>query len=174
MRIGRHAAAIGLLLAGTSSASDPPLVNASFEELDPRGGLAGWHVLGNGRAIHVDRLHHTSGRQGVTIASTEPGNIALLYQRFSAAVLSEGPMQLTGLVRTSDVAVCAALVVMVDAWEGQLYLDDMRDRPITGTALWTHYSVTVPKVDNATIVTIGVLLHGTGTASFDDLRLVRP
>lgn len=79
---------------------------------------------------------------------------------------------LTGWVRTQDVVGQAALWLRVDGEGGRMFkLDNMGERGVKGTQGWSRVSVQVPVAGNAHMLAFGVMLSGSGTAWFADLRL---
>jgi hypothetical protein len=74
-------------------------------------------------------------------------------------------VMVTGYIKTSDVARYAAYWVRVDGANNQvLTYDDMSDRPLSGTADWRAFSIVLDVPQNATTVSMGLLLNGAGEA----------
>lgn len=54
------------------------------------------------------------------------------------------------------------------AFSETLKLDNMQNRPITGTTQWNHYSCVLDVPENAAILNIGILLSGKGQVWLDN------
>jgi len=51
-----------------------------------------------------------------------------------------------------------------------LTIDNMSDRPITGTTNWTKYEIVLDVALNASKIAYGALLRGNGQIWFDELK----
>lgn len=80
-------------------------------------------------------------------------------------------IRVRGWIKTADAGGGAALLVRVDGNQDQLDLDNMPTRQVTGTADWIEATVEVVVAPQAERLVVGVLLNGSGTAWFDDLRI---
>lgn len=170
----RSLACLAVLLAPCLdvAAAGIPLQNPSFTQwLDRQPDPHGWSVVGPD-AYAVDkecavrspeagcalRIHGTEGRgQKAIRQSVHPGN-----------ALGHGAV-LSGRVRTRDVQGRAALWMQVDGPDGTKLEFDLQE--LRGTRDWETLEIRLPVAPNAREIVVGVLMQGTGTAWFTDLRL---
>lgn len=81
-------------------------------------------------------------------------------------------IELRGFLRTEDVRGAAGLWMREDGPNGPVEFDNMQDRPVTGTANWTEYTIRLPLDAAADNLYLGILLSGSGTVWADGLRLL--
>lgn len=81
-------------------------------------------------------------------------------------------MRLSGFIRTENVKGGAGLFLRVDGADRRvLASDDMRGRRLRGTNEWTYAEVVLDIPANATGITYGLLLEGSGKAWVDFVKL---
>ncbi len=84
-------------------------------------------------------------------------------------------VELRGYLRTVDVKGTAGLLVREDDDGGSgvplAFATMEKNRPVSGTAGWTEYSIALPIDSNATRLWVGVILSGTGTLWAEDLSV---
>jgi hypothetical protein len=85
-----------------------------------------------------------------------------LMQDFRADRYAGKRLRFSAFVRT-EYAHWAGLWMRVDNDSKTVAFDNMQDRPIKGTTGWGKYEVVLDVPQNATSVSLGVLLNGTGT-----------
>ena len=79
---------------------------------------------------------------------------------------------MTAYVKTENVNSWAGLWMRVDYYSARvLAFDNMQNRPIKGSTNWTKYEVILFVPKDATSITYGVLLDGTGQIWFKDVKL---
>ena len=81
-------------------------------------------------------------------------------------------VKMSGFVKTEKVKSWAGLWMRVDFYTAQvLAFDNMQNRGIKGTTDWTKYEVVLFVPQEATSISYGVLLDGTGQIWFKDVSL---
>ena len=119
-----------------------------------------------------DKVYNT-GTRSATIKSTarewEASEFGTIMQQFSASEFLGKRVRFSGFVKTQDVTGWCGLWMRIDtAFSETLKLDNMQDRPITGTTRWNHYSCVLDVPENAAILNIGILLYGEGQVWLDN------
>jgi len=161
----------------------PALVLAVALSLSPvlgdDGAPAGW-LLGTGgdmkgADVALDRQVRHAGAASlrVTITPEYAGDPTGVYQTVEATDYLGMRVRLTGWVKTEDLQGQACLWMRVSGQDQRLMsLDNMSDRPITGTTDWTQYSLVLDVPVDAGLVAFGlVLTEGGGRVWLDDLAL---
>lgn len=122
----------------------------------------------------MDNEVYNTGTRSATIKSTaeeyEVSEFGTIMQQFSASKFLGKRVRFSGFVRTQDAAGWCGLWMRVDtAFSDTLKLDNMQNRPITGTTEWNHYSCVLDVPENAAIINIGILLYGKGQVWLDNV-----
>ena len=137
---------------------------------------AGWSKGGTEPAKYdmgIDKGAGHNKTNAATIRSLEK-NIAgsgMLTQTFSAKKYTGKRIKLSGYMRTADVTEAAALWMRVEneKLKDPLSFDNMQDRPVKGTTDWKKYEIVLDIPDNASTISFGAALNGSGQLWFDDL-----
>ena len=79
-------------------------------------------------------------------------------------------VRFSAFVKTHEARDWAGLWMRVDKGLKQLVLDNMHDRPISGTSAWHRYEIVLDVPQDATGISFGVLLVGSGTVWLNDAR----
>lgn len=81
-------------------------------------------------------------------------------------------IRMSGYVKSEDVKSWAGLWMRVDFYDVKvLAFDNMQNRAIKGTKDWTKYEIVLFVPKDATSISYGVLLDGTGQIWFKDIQL---
>lgn len=81
-------------------------------------------------------------------------------------------VKMSGYVKSDDVKSWAGLWMRVDYYDARvLAFDNMQNRPIKGFTDWTKYEIVLFVPKEATSISYGVLLDGTGKVGFKDVKL---
>ena len=80
-------------------------------------------------------------------------------------------IRFSGAIRTASLDGFAGLWWRADGPDGVLVFDNMQARAPKGTTEWTRHEIVLDIPRETINVNFGVLMPGTGTAWFDDLRL---
>jgi len=154
-----------------------PAKNLGFRQWDAGGKPEGW-ALGPAPGFKLSRECPADGAAACVLGvqSTEAyksGVFLPLAQRLAPGAAAGHTLTLSGLIRTENVAQGgAALWLRVDGSAGSLALDNMGARQPRGTTGWSRFEVMVPVAGNARSIVFGVMLTGSGSAWFDDLKLL--
>ena len=168
-----------LLLAATialASMPELPVRNLGFESWGDGGKPEGWWVgPAQGYRASADCGMAPEGRCALKLESLPDARLSFLPlgQVFPSAAVGGHLLKLSGMIRTEKVEGWAGLWMRVDApTKPSLRLENMHRFGPRGTNDWQRFEVQLPVAPNASQVAFGVLLHGSGTAWFDDLKLV--
>lgn len=132
----------------------------------------GWSVGGDGYEVLLDRTRAYAGPASLRIAQVAPGSAGFAMRRLPRAEFNGTHVRISAQIATRDVARgYAGLWLRFDRSDEILYLDNMRDRGVTGTTAWTRYEVHATIPEGAEWVYYGALLAGTGTAWFDSFHV---
>lgn len=136
----------------------------------------GWFVAGSSSEDYdtgTDTIVAYSGtRSGYIASRPSPRGFGTLMQIFSAEPLRNTRQQLTAYIKTADVERSAALWMRADGPDDKtLALDNMDDRPISGTRDWRPYRIVLDIPGNADAIAFGVLLQGPGRVWIDDIQI---
>ncbi len=141
--------------------------NCSSDSFSP------WQVKSGGHEVSIDHDIKIEGCS--SLRSKSDGSLTNPYsfveQPINPTLSPDETQVLSGFIKTSNIQKSATLVVQIEGPEGRLYKDDMNDRKINGTTDWQEFQLTIPYFATATSIKIGVLVMGSGTAWFDDLKI---
>jgi len=161
---------IGLLVLFLISSGKQPISHGLPE---------GWIIAGNhpeSYKIATDSSITKSGNYSMTIQSLEDkiegfGNFV---QQCSPDKFSGKRIRMSGYIKSEDVTNWAGFWVRVNVDSIVVSFDNMHDckinRSVTGTTDWTKYEIVVDVPTNATMISFGTLLAGTGQIWFDNLK----
>lgn len=95
-----------------------------------------------------------------------------LMQSFKADAYQGKRMRFAAAVKTADVSGWCGLWMRVDGSKRSesLAFDNMEKRAITGTTDWQTYEVVLDVPAEATSISFGILVHGSGHAWLSDVR----
>jgi erythromycin esterase len=149
--------------------------NLNFEKWE-NGAPSGWIAARDGFKASSDCAAGQDGHCVLRLDSTDgykPGTFFPIAQRLGLGAAAGHQLTLSGMIRTENVVGgSAALWLRADAPAGPpLGFDNMRNLAPSGTTGWSPFSVTIPVPRNATGIVFGVMLTGSGTAWFDQLKL---
>jgi hypothetical protein len=81
-------------------------------------------------------------------------------------------LRYTGSLKTEAVNGHAGLWMRLDGEDGRLLsLDNMSDRPLSGTQDWARHEIVLDMPAEAARIVFGAILSGAGRVWFDDARL---
>ncbi|MDR0769700.1 MAG: hypothetical protein LBE75_00660 [Burkholderiales bacterium] len=146
------------------------LLNADFEN-----GLESWETSpkdAQAYAFAVDTEIFRTGKQSIRIRSLAGERGGAIYQVLPAAALRGKTVELSGWLKTDEVAIDGA-VLTLRALGGARLLEYnvMRKAPVKGTTEWTRYSIALKLSKNVSDLEVGVALNSKGTVWADDLEL---
>ncbi|HLO72403.1 MAG TPA: hypothetical protein VK164_00545 [Flavobacterium sp.] len=95
-----------------------------------------------------------------------------LMQSSKPNIYSGKTVKMTGYVKSKNVKSWAGLWMRIDYYENKvLSFDNMENRPIEGTNDWDKYEIVLYVPQDATNLSYGVLLDGTGQIWFKDIQI---
>lgn len=144
----------------------------------------GWHLAGSKPAefeAGVDASQAFQGHASAYLKSTETkvDGFGTLMQTIVADQYKGKRVRLSGLVKSEEVLGWAGLWMRVDQGTSIVAFDNMEDRAIKGTTGWQRYDVVLGVPKDATGISFGILLAGTGevwlnSTKFDVVEMETP
>lgn len=127
----------------------------------------GWFMAGSKPQefeAGVDAEHAYQGHVSAFLKSKQSSvdGFGTLMQSIRAEQYRGKRVRLSGFVNSQEVVGWAGLWMRVDQGKDMVVLDNMEDRPIKGTTNWQRYDVVLDIPQNATGISFGILLAGTG------------
>ncbi len=158
------------------------LVVAMVSELSAQEAVAanpseGWVTRQTVEGSYEMQIQNTisGNRQNVsTIKSLEKkiegfGNI---MKTFNSNEYRGKTIKMSGYIKSENVKSWAGLWMRVDYYRSKvLAFDNMHPRAIKGTTDWSKYEVVLFVPEDATAISYGALLNGTGQIWFDDIKI---
>lgn len=122
----------------------------------------------------IDNKIYNTGTKSATLKSIadnlEVDEYATIMQQFNAKNFLGKRARFSGFVKTLEVNGRCGLWMRIDNSLGStLKLDNMQNRAITGTTEWNHYSCVLDIPETSGVISIGVLLNGTGQVWLDNV-----
>ena len=174
----RYAASIAIacVLASPAGAAGLSVRNLGFEAWNDAGRPEGWFIRqSDDYTVTADCAMAREGRCSIKVESTRgsAGTYQPVGQQIAPGAAAGHVVKLSGYIRTREVSGgWAGLWMRVDArGRPNLALENMEKRGPRGTSEWQRFEIELPVAANAATISFGVLLAGSGTAWFDDLRL---
>jgi len=136
---------------------------------------SGWILAGSTPTNYrtgVDAANmHGSSRSAYLISISEGHGFGTLMQTISAANYAGKRLRLRGSVRSQDAADWAGLWMRVDKGQQSVAFDNMQNRAVKGTQPWGMHEVVLDVPADATSISFGILLTGSGEVWLSDLSL---
>jgi hypothetical protein len=128
----------------------------------------GWFIAGNRPTQYesgVDMQSVYGGRPSAYLKATAPSvdGFGTLMQQFRADHYLGKRVRFSAFVKTDAAQDWAGLWMRVDDGPKQIAFDNMQSRPIKGTTDWRKYEVVLDVPPQATGISFGILLSGSGT-----------
>ena len=114
------------------------------------------------------------GLQAVSIRSrptVRPGGMGALSRTVPARRFLGKRVRLSANLRTERAGRVQMWMKVTGASDRVLAFDDMQSRPLRGTTRWRHYTIVLQVPANATEISYGFLLAGSGTVWGNDFTL---
>ncbi len=154
----------------------PTLTNPSFEDLIPDSGeLTGWYYIRQMKVVSAGDA--PSGQNYATFSNKEPGRSSRALQGFAIDGRKIHQLQVSCMVKASDVAVGIApdqlaQFAIIFLNENRAPAGNVTLGPWSGSFGWQKMSgkLKVPPAAREAIVNIG-LIGGTGEVSYDDIQM---
>ncbi len=137
------------------------------QEVAPEGIPTGWHLAGTrpeSYRVGVEDVAPSVGRSSAFLQSKVPetGGFGTLMQSIKAAQYAGERMRLRAELKSGDGSGGAGLWMRVDRGEKVVAFDNMQDRALTANTAWKTYDVVLDVPKDATGISFGVLLSGSG------------
>jgi hypothetical protein len=134
----------------------------------------GWFVSGNSPNSYEMGIDVGTGQTGgnaATIKSVKKkiSGFGTLMQQIKPDKFLGQRIKMTGFVKSENVKNFAGLWLRVDRGAKPVSFDNMQQRPIKGTTEWKQYEIVLDVPKDATGISFGALLTGTGQIWFDNL-----
>ena len=150
---------------------------SSCKQTNPDGLPESWIVAGDQPKSYImgtDSKVSNSGEKSATIKSLDSkiDGFGTLMQQSSSDKFLGKRIRMTGYLKSENVTEWAGLWLRVDVDTVLVSFDnmhDLKDRSITGTTDWKKYEIVLDVPTNATTISYGALLTGTGQIWFDNL-----
>ena len=172
-----RAACAAVILCGTATAAELPVLNPGFEHIDTSGKLLNWtSQLGPGTSLQ-DCGVKRQGRCSLRLSSAMLGGrpFVSVSQAVPAAGIDGRSVRLSGWIKVSGhTSGPVALWLRAESESGMERLDNMAGREPKGTTDWQRFELEVPLTVNSRTIRFGALLGGDGEAWFDDLNIEVP
>jgi hypothetical protein len=164
----------GVLLVGSGEVGVSGLIIEEVDASVPVTGLPeGWCLVGSDPSDYGADGDPTSP-SGLTLRSraAQPSGFGTAMTQIPVATYAGQRLRLSANVSAQNVAGWGGMWLRVDGVnEQQLALDNMQNRPITGTSAAASYAVVLDVPPGAVDLAYGVLLSGTGALTADTLTL---
>lgn len=138
---------------------------------------AGWFIAGSkpqSYSMGVDKGAGENGSNAATIKSIDKNitGFGTLMQNCLPNAYAGKRVRMTGVMKSTDVKGWAGLWLRVDQANStqSLAFDNMNDRPVKGTTVWTKYEIVLDVPATASKLAYGALLSGEGQIWFDNIR----
>ena len=140
----------------------------------------GWYLSGSNATDYESGIDQTQyqGRRVVYLkAAPTTKGFGTLMQDFRADDYAGKRVRLSAMLKTENVANWAGLWMRVDKSSGassspkMLAFDNMQDRPVKGTEDWKNYNVVLDVPNDATGISFGVLLNGSGNVLLSNVKI---
>ena len=127
----------------------------------------GWLLAGSSPADYrtgVDNERKYEGRPSayLTSAVSNTEGFGTLMQSIDAATYAGKRIRLRAYVESHDVSKWAGMWMRADKQRTIVAFDNMQNRPIKGAHPWSTYDVVLDVPEDATSISFGILLTGTG------------
>jgi hypothetical protein len=127
----------------------------------------GWFMAGSKPAefeAGLDTEHAHEGQASAFLKNKQSSvdGFGTLMQSIRAVQYRGKRVRLSGLVNSKGVEGWAGLWMRVDQGKDMVAFDNMQGRPIKGTTDWQRYDVVLGVPSEATGISFGILLAGTG------------
>ncbi|WP_299975097.1 S41 family peptidase [uncultured Pseudoteredinibacter sp.] len=144
-----------------------PLASAKPEDSLP---LISWRYSAKGNAAfrHVKRA---DGNTAIGIDAAGEKAMARLMSSPDIKLIQENTTVFRASVYSDGVEGGAHLFLTVKSGHQRIFKEDMKATPIFGDSDWQQYEFVVPRLENASSVSLGLMLFGKGRVLLDDVSL---
>lgn len=167
MRISHTLFFLMLVLLGSPAAAQ--LLNAGFEEVMPGVDIARWETFDNPSTMLRDSLHFQSGRFSMRIVGGKGMHSFSQTIKFKSEKYQQ--LWLKAYIRTERLKGNAGLLALVTGPDKkQSYVNASEGEGISVNTEWVAYTIPVIVEPGESSIILGGVIHGQGTAWFDDFE----
>jgi len=112
--------------------------------------------------VDVDQMYQGHATAFLKSKTLNADGFGTLMQSIKAEQYLGRKVRLSGLVKSEEVLGWAGLWMRVDKEKSPVAFDNMENRAIKGTTGWQRYDVVLDVPTNATAISFGILLAGSG------------
>lgn len=112
--------------------------------------------------VDVDQMYQGHATAFLKSKTLSADGFGTLMQSIKAEQYLGQKVRLSGLVKSEEVLGWAGLWVRVDKEKSAVAFDNMENRSIKGTTGWQRYDVVLDVPKDATAISFGILLAGSG------------
>jgi hypothetical protein len=164
---------ISVTLGSLLSLGSRSLAQASVQTDQPP---SGWFLAGSKPKNYltgVDKMVILEGRPSAYIlsATAETEGFGTLMQSVDAANYTGKRVRLRASLKSQAVGGWTGMWMRVDREKTTVAFDNMQNRAITGTQTWSTRDVVLDVPEDATSISFGILLSGTGEAWVNHVTL---
>jgi hypothetical protein len=129
--------------------------------------LRGWLLAGTKPSeyevgVDVDQMYQGHATAFLKSKTLNTDGFGTLMQSIKAEQYLGRKVRLSGLVKSEEVLGWAGLWMRVDKEKSPVAFDNMENRAIKGTTGWQRYDVVLDVPKDATAISFGILLAGSG------------
>jgi hypothetical protein len=133
-----------------------------------------WARAGSHPSDYEMGIDRTSGFTGsasgyIRSAKANPQGFGTYMQTFDATEYRGRRLRLSAYVKSENVKNWAGLWMRIDRDKKPVAFDNMHNRPISDSHLWTLHTIVLDVDSQATAVAFGILLAGPGAVWIDDV-----
>ena len=127
----------------------------------------GWSLAGTKPSeyevgVDVDQMYQGHATAFLKSKTLNADGLGTLMQSIKAEQYLGRKVRLSGLVKSEEVLGWAGLWMRVDKEKSPVAFDNMENRAIKGTTGWQRYDVVLDVPKDATAISFGILLAGSG------------
>jgi hypothetical protein len=141
----------------------------------------GWYLSGSNPGDYESGMDQTQyeGHRVVYLkaTTTETKGFGTIMQDFRADNYAGKRVRYSAMLKSENVANWAGLWMRVDKSTGassspkMVAFDNMQDRPVKGTEDWKNYQVVLDVPADATGISFGLLLNGSGNVLLSNVKI---
>jgi hypothetical protein len=120
--------------------------------------------------VDVDQMYQGHASAFLKSKTLNADGFGTLMQSIKAEQYLGRKVRLSGLVKSEEVLGWAGLWMRVDKEKSPVAFDNMENRAIKGTTGWQRYDVVLGVPKDATAISFGILLAGSGVVWLNDTK----
>lgn len=120
--------------------------------------------------VDVDQMYQGHATAFLKSKTLNADGFGTLMQSIKAEQYLGRKVRLSGLVKSEEVLGWAGLWMRVDKEKSPVAFDNMENRAIKGTTGWQRYDVVLGVPKDATAISFGILLAGSGVVWLNDTK----